>query len=112
MGRLARIPEHSPASLQVVLDTQVSLLLVHFGTDWCAPCKRLERVILELMSEWGEAVMVGKVNTEDHPELAKAFRVARNPTLCVFREGRLTARQEGCVGKDVILRLLDLDTNP
>jgi thioredoxin-like negative regulator of GroEL len=40
-------------------------------------------------------MLVGKVNVEDEPELARQHSVQRNPTLCLFRAGVMVARQEG-----------------
>lgn len=90
-----RIPEFTRARIEQALQESTAPLLVHFGTDWCAPCKRLERVLSELMADWGDGVRVAKINVEDDPETAKAFQVTRNPTLCLFRDGRLVDRQEG-----------------
>ena len=102
---LSRLREYTSATLSSALDSAPSLTLIHFGTDWCAPCRRLERLLLELQVEWGDQIALGKVNVEDEPDLARTFSVTRNPTLCLFRQGELLARQEGYADKTELLAL-------
>lgn len=102
----ARLREYNAATFAAALESLPLPFLVHFGTDWCAPCKRLERLLLELLGEWGDSVRVGKVNVEDEPDLARTYGVTRNPTLCIFRQGELVARQEGYAEAPVLMDLL------
>lgn len=102
----ARLREYSAATFNTALQNFEHPLVVHFGTDWCAPCKRLERLLLDLMEEWSDSVRVGKVNVEDEPELARTYGVTRNPTLCLFRKGELVARQEGLIEGPELLKFL------
>lgn len=101
----SRIREYTASTLKNAITNATSPFLVHFGTDWCAPCKRLERVLMELLGDWGDKVDVGKVNIEDEPDLARSFEVHRNPTVCVFCSGELVAKREGFANR---LQLVDL----
>lgn len=87
------LKEYSQQALNELLQSQGSAL-IEFGTDWCAPCKRLERVLLEMTPDWTE-LDLGKVNVEDWPECAAEHGVLRNPTLCLFQAGQLTASHQG-----------------
>lgn len=89
-----RLQELSDSGLSELLRSE-SIALVQFGTDWCAPCKRQERVLLSAASNWRGKIVLGKVNVEDWPDCAQAYQVQRNPTLCLFRSGELLARHEG-----------------
>lgn len=102
----SRIREFTSATFQEALSSATAPMLVHFGTDWCAPCKKLERVLLELLPDWGDSVLVGKVNVEDEPDLARIYSVTRNPTVCLFRTGALVARHEGLTGKPELLEFV------
>jgi thioredoxin 1 len=103
MGGLKRLKECNPGNLESLLAESEPLLL-HFGTDWCTPCKRLERVLLGLNE--AIAVRVAKVNVEDHPEIAKQFSVTKNPTLCVVKEGEVAGRHEGFLEAEGVLALV------
>ncbi len=89
-----RVPEFSQQSLEKLLSDD-SLALVQFGTDWCAPCKRQERVLIEAMAGWGHDLKIGKVNVEDWPDCAAQHGVRRNPTLCLFQAGEQIGFHEG-----------------
>lgn len=103
----ARLSEYTAATLEKALvGAAQTPFVIHFGTDWCTPCKRLERVLLDLLTDHGDTVRVGKVNVEDEPELARTYSVTRNPTVCVFREGQLVARHEGFTEKPQLVKLL------
>ena len=103
MGGLKRLKEANPSNLTSLLDESDSLLL-HFGTDWCTPCKRLERVLLGLVDTL--ETRMAKVNVEDYPEIAKQFSVTKNPTLCFVKGGEVAERHEGFLESDGVLALV------
>lgn len=105
-----RLRECDSAGLTALLD-ETTEVLVHFGTDWCGPCRRLERVLCELLEQGLTGLSVVKVNVEDHPELARVHSVGRNPTLCFFSGPTLTARREGFADAAEVLRLVGRDAD-
>jgi thioredoxin 2 len=52
-------------------------------------------------------LQVGKVNTDEQPELAGCFNIRSIPTLILFRGGRELARQSGAVDSATLARWLD-----
>jgi len=55
--------------------------LIDFYADWCGPCKMVAPVLEELQSEYGDNIVIYKVNTEDQQELAGMFGVQSIPSL-------------------------------
>ena len=51
------------------------LAMVDFWADWCGPCKMLSPVIESIGSQYEGKVLVGKVNVDEEPELARRFGV-------------------------------------
>ena len=49
---------------------------------------------------------MAKVNVEDHPELAAAFKVMSIPTLILFKDGEPAARTVGAQSRENVLALL------
>ena len=55
--------------------------LIDFYADWCGPCKMVAPVLEELQKEYGENIVIYKVDTEDQQELAGMFGVQSIPSL-------------------------------
>ena len=64
-------------------------VLVDFWAVWCGPCRMLSPVIDEIAAEYGDELTIGKVNVDEQPELAAAFRVSSIPTVIVFKDGKV-----------------------
>ncbi len=78
-------------------------VLVEFGAEWCAPCKRLEPILEQLSREWGEKVRVFQINVEDAPDVAADLFVLNLPTLILFSEGKERERLVGLQTRERIL---------
>ena len=81
-------------------------VLVDFWATWCGPCMMQAPVLEELAAERDD-IIVGKVNVDEEPALANAFRVNSIPTLVLFIDGRPVRTAIGYQNKD---RLIDLIT--
>jgi len=55
--------------------------LIDFYADWCSPCKIVAPVLEELQKEYGDNLIIYKVNTEDQRELAGLFGIQSIPSL-------------------------------
>ena len=76
----------------------VEPVVVDFYADWCPPCKLLEPVVERLATEYAGKVKIGKLNTDDNPEIAIRYGVMGIPTLSLFRGGKLVDRLVGYPG--------------
>lgn len=83
-------------------------VLVDFWASWCGPCMALAPTIDEIAEEQ-TSVIVGKINVDEEPELARQYRVMSIPTLMVFRNGEPVRREVGGKDKEEILEMLGLD---
>ncbi len=84
-----------------VLNSEKPVLL-DFWATWCPPCMMQSPIVDELAKERSD-IVVGKVNTDEQPELAAAFEVENIPTLVVMRGGKVSARLVGLHTKEQIL---------
>jgi thioredoxin len=55
--------------------------LIDFYADWCGPCKMVAPVLEELQKEYGDKLVIYKVNTEEQRELAGMFGIQSIPSL-------------------------------
>lgn len=70
-------------------------VLIDFWAEWCGPCRMLAPTVAELAEEYAGRVKVCKVNVDEQPELAAAFRVSSVPTVAVMKDGKVTASSVG-----------------
>lgn len=81
-------------------------VLVDFYADWCAPCKAMAPVLDELAADRVGQLLVAKLNTDAHPEVAANLGIGGIPTLILFRDGQEAARQTGAVPRSAIESML------
>lgn len=74
-------------------------LLIHFYTDWCGPCKSMERYVLnqpQVMAEIRRTVVAVKLNAEHAKEVAARYNVNQYPTdIFVEPNGRVMMEAAG-----------------
>lgn len=81
-------------------------VLLDFYADWCGPCRMVSPIVDEIAEE-NPQYLVGKINVDEEPELAKAFGVATIPTLVVMNGGKIVSQSSGARPKQQILDLLN-----
>ncbi len=82
-------------------------VLVDFWATWCGPCRMLAPIVEELAAEYEGKAVVGKVNIDEQPELADAFRIQSIPTILVFKNGQIADMAVGYRPKDQLAKLLE-----
>jgi thioredoxin 1 len=74
-------------------------VLVDFWAEWCGPCKMIAPVLDELAGEYGGKVKIGKVNIDDHQQLAINYGINSIPTLLFFKNGQVADQIVGMRSK-------------
>jgi thioredoxin 1 len=82
-------------------------VLVDFWAEWCAPCRKVEPVLEEIANELGDKVSIVKLNIDENPETARAYRVMSVPTLTVFKDGQPVQSMAGARPKGDLVRLIE-----
>jgi len=84
------------------------LLMVDFWAPWCGPCQRLGPVIEAIAEDFEDKnVIIGKVNTDDHPTLSARYGIKSIPTVIFFKNGQEIERKIGGMPADVYTGILD-----
>src|SRR3954447_8458440 len=74
-------------------------ILVDFWAEWCGPCKMIAPILDELADEYSGRVNIGKVNIDDHQNLATEYGVRAIPTLLLFQNGQVAEQIVGLRSK-------------
>lgn len=82
-------------------------VLLDFWASWCGPCMMLSPIISEIADEYKGKVKVGKVNVDEQPELAAAFKVESIPLVVVVKDGKVTAGAVGYRPKQDIIDMIN-----
>ena len=82
-------------------------VIVDFWAEWCGPCKMITPVLEELAGELGEQVTITKLNVDENPETAAAYRITSIPALNVFSGGHVVKQIIGAKPKAALLRDLE-----
>ncbi len=80
-------------------------VLLDFYADWCGPCRAVSPLVDEIARE-NTQYLVGKINIDTDPELARSFKVLSIPTLVVIKNGKVVSQSAGARPKSEILALL------
>ena len=61
-------------------------VLVEFYAPWCVYCRRITPAMKQLAERRAD-LLIGQVNIDDHPELAKLEQIEVIPTLVLYEKG-------------------------
>jgi len=76
--------------------------LIDFYADWCGPCKMVAPVLEELQKEYGEAIKIYKVDTEDQRELSAMFGIQSIPSLLFVPKDNQPQMAQGALPKETL----------
>ncbi len=91
---------------QVVLGSEVPVI-VDFWAPWCMPCRMLAPALEQIAADYGERVVVAKVNTDENTRWASQYGVRGIPTLLFIWQGHEAGRIVGVVPESAIKQQLE-----
>ena len=63
-------------------------VLVDYWAPWCVYCRRIAPAYEKIAEEYGDQLVIGKVNIDEESQLAEAEKIEVIPTLVLSRGGK------------------------
>lgn len=77
-------------------ETKEGLVLVDFWANWCGPCRMQAPILEKLSQELSEdELKILKMDVDENPETARAFRIMSIPTLLFKKDGQVVKQVAG-----------------
>jgi putative thioredoxin len=92
---------------QVIERSRQIPVLVDFWAPWCGPCRTLGPVLEGMAAQAGGRWELAKINTEEYPELASAFKIASIPAVKLCVSGQVRNEFVGALSERQIRSFLD-----
>lgn len=91
---------------EIVLGSEVPVI-VDFWAPWCMPCHMIAPTLERIAAEYGERVLVVKLNTDENSDWATHYGVRGIPTLLFIWQGHEAGRIVGVVPEMAIKQHLE-----
>ncbi len=102
-GNVLTLTEENWKDEVVGSDTPV---LVDFWAPWCGPCRIIAPIIEELAEEFEGKLKVGKLNTDENPNIAMQYGIRAIPTVILFKNGEVVDTRIGVQPKDALKQMV------
>ena len=77
--------------------------VVDFWAEWCGPCKAIAPILDEICDQFGDKVVVGKVNVDEVKQTPVKYGIRSIPTLLFFSNGEIVKQEVGLQSEQTLI---------
>lgn len=81
--------------------------IIDFYASWCGPCKMIAPILEDLAAEYGDNIVIYKINTEKEQELAAIFGIRSIPSLLFVPMDEQPQMAQGAMSKADFKKAID-----
>jgi thioredoxin 1 len=70
-------------------------VIIDFWAEWCAPCRAIAPIIKQLAGQYGDQVVIAKMDIDANPNTPGQYGVRAIPTVLAFRGGQVVQQLQG-----------------
>lgn len=82
-------------------------VILDFYAEWCGPCRALLPVLESASNDYGEDIVVAKINVDENPELATKFSVRSIPAVFLMKNNTVVDKFTGVQSRTEIDKRID-----
>ena len=79
-------------------------VIIKFEAKWCAPCKAMTPVLLDIEKEYGQRVQFYTANVEHCQLITQRYQVSQIPALLALENGVALAKRVGSGSRQEIVQ--------
>ena len=82
-------------------------VVVDLWAPWCGPCQTLGPILEKVVGATGGKVVLAKVDTDQNPNIARAFQVQSIPAVYALRDGQVVDGFMGAYPEHIVQQFVD-----
>lgn len=87
--------------------TGKGLVLIDFYAPWCAPCKRMNPIISQTEKDFGDKLLIQKINTDTNKKLSKSLNITGIPLFVLFKDGKKVFEKNGMMSQEELNKVIE-----
>lgn len=92
---------------EVIERSATAAVVLDLWAPWCGPCKTLGPILEKVVGETGGKAVLVKVDIDENPAIAQAFRVQSIPMVVGFKDGQPVDAFMGAQGEHEVREFVE-----